>query len=60
MKPILLKILSFMLLGILLTQCDEDPQSKITGSVTNQSQCKNFLAGKNEYPAFLLGTTQAR
>ncbi len=48
MKPILLKFLSFMLLGILFTQCDEDPQSKITGKVIDQSQCKNFLAGNNE------------
>lgn len=48
MKPIFSYYLIFNLLGLLFVACDEDPQSNITGKVTTQSQCKNFLSQNNE------------
>lgn len=48
MKPIFSYYLIFTLLGLFFVACDEDPQSNITGKVTDQSQCKNFLVKNNE------------
>ena len=44
MKSILYPLLIFIALGSLFFQCDDDTQTKMNGTLTEHSACKNFLA----------------
>ncbi|HPS71209.1 MAG TPA: hypothetical protein PLM70_03070, partial [Bacteroidales bacterium] len=44
MKTILYPFFVFIALGFLFFQCDDDPQTKMSGNLTEHSACKNFLA----------------
>jgi hypothetical protein len=43
MKTILYPFFIFIAMGFLFSQCDDDPQTKMNGTLSEHSACKNFL-----------------